>query len=107
MWTQKKEPATETLKELGFYTLAAVPGFCWLIWNWIKLGNPVYPFAYGLFSGIGWDEVRDRAMYLYFQMFGMGKDLIVISPGVNPRSDVIKWAKKYGIIFFYLGDFHS
>ncbi len=75
LWTQKKEPATETLKELGFYTLAAVPGFCWLIWNWIKLGNPVYPFAYGLFSGIGWDEVRDRAMYLYFQMFGMGKEV--------------------------------
>lgn len=74
LWNQKKAPIIITLKNLGTFALMAAPGFCWLVWNWIKLGNPVYPFAYGLFGGIGWDEVRDRAMYLYFQMFGMGKE---------------------------------
>ncbi|MGQ9695727.1 MAG: hypothetical protein ACUVWV_13400 [Thermodesulfobacteriota bacterium] len=74
LWNQKKAPTIETLRKFGAFALGATPGFCWLIWNWIKLGNPVYPFAYKFFGGIGWDEVKDRAMYLYFQMFGMGKE---------------------------------
>jgi len=75
LWSQRKESVKETLKGIGFFTLAAAPGFSWMVWNWIELGNPVYPFAYSFFGGKEWDEVRDRAMYLYFQMFGMGKEI--------------------------------
>lgn len=75
LWHYRKEKFNETAKMIGVFLLAASPGLCWLIWNWISLGNPFYPFAYSIFGGKGWDEVRDRAMYIYFQMFGMGKEI--------------------------------
>lgn len=74
LWSQRKEPVRETLKIIGVFALGAAPGLCWLAWNWMNLGNPVYPLAYSFFGGKGWDDVRDRAMSLYFHGFGMGRE---------------------------------
>ncbi len=35
--------------------LVAAP---WYLKNWLFTGNPVYPFAYDIFGGVGWDAFR-------------------------------------------------
>jgi hypothetical protein len=47
-----------------------------MVWNWITLGNPVYPMAWFLLGGKGWDEARALAMSLYFDVYGMGRNLL-------------------------------
>jgi hypothetical protein len=47
-----------------------------MIWNWMTLGNPVYPMAWLLFGGRGWDETRAFAMSQYFDIYGMGRNLL-------------------------------
>jgi hypothetical protein len=74
LWSQRKEPAREALKAIGVFAVGAAPGLCWMGWNWLDLGNPVYPLAYSFFGGKGWDDVRDRVMSLYFDRFGMGRE---------------------------------
>ena len=56
--------------------MALIPGLCWMVWNWIDLGNPVYPMAWFLFGGKGWDEAQALAMSLYFDAYGMGRNLL-------------------------------
>jgi hypothetical protein len=73
LWNQRKAPAIKALMSGGTYALAAVPGFVWMGWNWLTLGNPVYPMAWSIFGGRGWDESRARALILYYDAFGMGK----------------------------------
>jgi hypothetical protein len=73
LWNQRKAPAIKALMSGGTYALAAVPGFVWIGWNWLTLGNPVYPMAWSIFGGRGWDESRARALILYYDDFGMGK----------------------------------
>lgn len=41
----------------------------------MTLGNPVYPMAWFLFGGRGWDENRALAMSQYFDIYGMGRNL--------------------------------
>jgi hypothetical protein len=43
---------------LLFGGTAAVVAAPWYARNLAFTGNPVYPFAYGLFGGVGWDEWR-------------------------------------------------
>jgi hypothetical protein len=47
-----------------------------MVWNLITLGNPVYPMAWVLFGGKGWDEARALAMSQYFDVYGMGRNLL-------------------------------
>jgi 4-amino-4-deoxy-L-arabinose transferase-like glycosyltransferase len=74
LWNQRKAPAVKALMSGGTYALAALPGLCWMVWNWVALGNPVYPMAWSIFGGSGWDDSRARAMTLYYDLYGMGKD---------------------------------
>lgn len=75
LWSQRKVPLKKALGAIGTFSLSATPGFCWMGWNWITLGNPVYPMGWFLFGGRGWDESRALAMSLYFNTYGMGKNL--------------------------------
>ena len=75
LWGQRKKPTKKFLSISGAFTLAAAPGLCWMGWNWMTLSNPVYPMAWFLFGGTGWDEVRAFAMSAYFDIFGMGRSL--------------------------------
>src|SRR4030042_25316 len=76
LWGQRKTPTKKFLSISGGFTLAAAPGLCWMGWNWITLGNPVYPMAWFLFGGRGWDEARALAMSQYFDIYGMGRNLL-------------------------------
>ncbi len=76
LWGQRKAPTQRVLTSAGLLTLGALPGLCWMLWNWLTLGNPVYPFAWFLFGGLDWDETRTRAMNLYFDFFGMGSGFL-------------------------------
>ena len=75
LWKQRKAPFKEAIRVSGIFALGAAPGLCWMIWNWATLGNPVYPMAWFLFGGKGWDEARAFAMSLYFDQYGMGRSL--------------------------------
>jgi hypothetical protein len=74
-WRYKRAPSKEALSVIGLFSLSAGPGLCWMVWNWITLGNPVYPMAWVLFGGKGWDQTRAVAMSFYFELYGMGRDL--------------------------------
>jgi hypothetical protein len=75
LWSYKRAPAKEALTVIGVFSFSAGPGLSWMVWNWITLGNPVYPMAWGLFGGESWDEGRALAMSLYLDTYGMGRNL--------------------------------
>ncbi len=74
MWNQRKAPAAKGLLSGGSFALAASPALCWMVWNWAEWGNPVYPMAWSIFGGKGWDASRARAMDIYYGLYGMGKE---------------------------------
>jgi len=61
------------LRQTPLFALAALPGCFWLIRNLIQIGNPVFPFAYELFSGAGWDAERALSYRIYLHDYGMGR----------------------------------
>jgi hypothetical protein len=75
LWNQRKAVPKKALSVIGMFSLSAAPGFCWMGWNWMTLGNPVYPMAWFLFGGRGWDESRAFTMSQYFDLYGMGRNL--------------------------------
>ncbi|HUL29070.1 MAG TPA: hypothetical protein VLZ03_01345, partial [Thermodesulfobacteriota bacterium] len=74
LWNQRRVLPKKALRIIGVFSLSAAPGLCWMGWNWINLGNPVYPMAWFLFGGKGWDEARALAMSQYFDVYGMGRN---------------------------------
>jgi hypothetical protein len=76
LWGQRRVPPKKALRVIGVFSLSAAPGLCWMGWNWLTLGNPVYPMAWVLFGGKGWDEARALAMSQYFDIYGMGRNLL-------------------------------
>jgi len=56
-----KIPLKSLLKELSIFSLATLlPILPWLIKNFIFVGNPVYPFLYGIFGGENWDNFNTQ-----------------------------------------------
>ena len=76
LWNEKGTPAKEALRLCLALLLASAPGFFWMIRNWIMLGNPVYPLAWFLFGGEGWDQRRAIDFSGYFELFGMGRGFV-------------------------------
>jgi hypothetical protein len=76
LWSHRKVLPKKALSMIGVFSLSAAPGLCWMGWNWMILGNPVYPMAWFLFGGKGWDETRALAMSQYFDIYGMGRNLL-------------------------------
>ena len=76
LWNCRRVPTKKALSVIGVFGLSAAPGVCWMGWNWVILGNPVYPMAWFLFGGRGWDESRALAMSQYFDIYGMGRNLL-------------------------------
>jgi hypothetical protein len=75
LWSHRRIPIKKALGISGVFILALIPGLCWMVWNWVTLGNPVYPMAWFLFGGKGWEEAQALAMSLYFDAYGMGRNL--------------------------------
>jgi len=76
LWNYRRAPSKKAFRVIGVFSLSAAPGLSWMIWNWMTLGNPVYPMAWLLFGGRGWDETRAFAMSQYFDIYGMGRNLL-------------------------------
>lgn len=68
----RQEKPKRAVGQLGLYLLAALPGTFWMARNWVVLGNPVYPLAYDIFGGRGWDAERALTYQLFFHNYGMG-----------------------------------
>ena len=73
LWSHRKVPIKKVLNLSLVFIMPLIPGLCWMVWNWIDLENPVYPMAWFLFGGKGWDEARALSMSLYFDVYGMGR----------------------------------
>lgn len=52
---------------IGVMALVAGP---WYLKNWWQLGNPVFPFAYGIFGGADWDAERARILAISLSEWG-------------------------------------
>lgn len=66
----------EALRRLALYVAAAfIAGSPFYLKNWIVMGNPFYPFFYGLFGGRGWDPDQARLYELFIRSLGMGRNL--------------------------------
>lgn len=76
LWNYRKGAVKKALSVIGVFSLSAAPGLCWMGWNWVTLGNPVYPMAWYIFGGRGWDETRTLAMSQYLDIYGMGRNLL-------------------------------
>jgi hypothetical protein len=75
LWSHRRVPIKKVLNISGVFILTMIPGLCWMVWNWIEFWNPVYPMAWFLFGGKDWDEARAFAMSIYFDTYGMGRNL--------------------------------
>ncbi len=109
LWNRRKVPAKKALIVVGVFSASAAPGLCWMVWNWLDLGNPVYPMAWFLFGGSGWDEIRALAMSQYFDFYGMGRSLrdylmLPWNVAFAGRFDTIRFDGAMGpfLIFFLL-----
>ena len=66
----------EALRFLGLYILGVLMiGIPFYIKNWVLTGNPLYPFLYSIFGGIGWDMEQARQYDLFLKNLGMGRGL--------------------------------
>lgn len=61
---------------LAFCVLPLLIGGGWYFRNFAWVGNPVYPFAYGLFGGQGWTAQMAEAYAQDQKAYGFGRTLI-------------------------------
>jgi hypothetical protein len=67
----------ETIHILILYAIFLIlAGSPFYIKNWIVTGNPVYPFLYSIFGGVGWDPDQARLYDIFVRTLGMGKEAI-------------------------------
>ncbi|MDA8124818.1 MAG: glycosyltransferase family 39 protein [Deltaproteobacteria bacterium] len=94
LWICRKRQSN-TREVLGnivlFAAVACLVGSPFYLKNWIMLGNPVYPFFYGIFGGQGWDADQSRLYDLFIQTLGMGKtltDYLLLPVNVSFRAEM-------------------
>lgn len=98
-----KDP--EALRLLILYTAAAfAAGAPFYLKNWIVLGNPLYPFFYGIFGGRGWDSEQAHLYEIFLQNLGMGRNFLdyLILPfnlSLRAKMDGIEFDGVLGPIF--------
>lgn len=69
---KKYSPAKALLHSVSFGFVGVLAPLPWYVKSFVYTGNPVYPFAYSVFGGKGWDEAG-VAMYAdTWQRFGVG-----------------------------------
>ena len=76
LWIYRKESYRQMVVCFSAFGLGVLPGFCWMIWNWVALGNPVYPFAWSIFGGSGWSDYSSKTFSMFMDNFGMGRELL-------------------------------
>jgi hypothetical protein len=75
--SRQRMQARQALRLLAVYVAAAlITGSPFYLKNWIITGNPLYPFFYGIFGGLGWDADQARLYDLFIQNLGMGRTVL-------------------------------
>lgn len=69
--TRKLQPSAL----ISFCVVAMAIGGVWYIRNWWWTGNPVFPFAYGVFHGRGWTSDMAQAYTTDQMRYGFGRSL--------------------------------
>lgn len=59
-----------------FLAAALVFGAPFYIKNFVYTGNPLYPFFYSIFGGIGWDSERAALFGQFMKSYGLGRSAI-------------------------------
>lgn len=77
LFTARSKPVREVLTGLAIYAaFTALGGLPFLVRNaWIT-GNPVFPFAYEVFGGPGWDAERARSFDVFLHGYGAGYSIL-------------------------------
>ncbi len=80
LWREKQTRAIRTLVLAGLLALAI--GSPWYVRNALWTGNPVYPFAYGIFGGKNWSQEQADAYRNDQLKFGMGREpsMLLLAP---------------------------
>lgn len=77
-------PARLALAGLGALTLGVLVAAPWYVRNWMRTGNPVFPFFLGLWGGQapGWDLERSQLYEAFFALYGNSLTVLdyVLSP---------------------------
>ena len=77
----KTKPANGARGVWLFGLSALAIGGAWYVRNWVWVGNPVYPFAYGVFGGRGWTPQMATLYDASQAIYGFGRsplDLILL-----------------------------
>ncbi|HEY0838838.1 MAG TPA: phospholipid carrier-dependent glycosyltransferase [Vulgatibacter sp.] len=59
-----------------FLGIAVAVGSPFYVRNWIDKGNPVFPLAFDVFGGAGWDSWRDVAYGITLSNYGLGREIV-------------------------------
>jgi hypothetical protein len=70
---RRKQWQIKPLLLFGMWALLIGGG--WYVRNWMWTGNPVFPFAYEVFGGKGWDAQMAQAYAKDQAQFGFGKSI--------------------------------
>jgi hypothetical protein len=71
------EVAREAMRRTAtFLAIAVAVGSPFYVRNIVERGNPLFPLAYGLFGGTGWDEWRSLAYDVTLSHYGAGRDSV-------------------------------
>ena len=79
--TVRAQPMNGARGVLPFGASALLLGGAWYARNWIWVGNPVFPFAYGVFGGRGWTAEMARLYDDSQAIYGFGRaplDLVML-----------------------------
>lgn len=79
--TLQTKPANGARGIMMFGLSALAIGGAWYARNWVWVGNPVYPFAFGVFGGRGWTAQMATTYDASQAIYGFGRsplDLIVL-----------------------------
>ncbi len=71
----QRSPYRATIYLLTYYISAAIAGSPFYIKNWLLTGNPLYPFFYDFFGGLGWSSDQSRIYNYFLHSLGMGRSL--------------------------------
>lgn len=71
------------VRSLQLVVLALLLGSPFYVRNCIERKNPVFPLAYDLFGGIGWDTIRAQAYWETLRQYGAGDGLEVLTTPIR------------------------
>ncbi len=102
--------ATRLAAVLIFSVFCILPVAPWLIRTYCETGNPVFPFAYGLFGGIDWNPALNKEFFNWHFGYGAGRGLrelmelpynLTFRAGGNFGWPDVRRDRELGYVFFF------